>query len=168
MKSVFPILCVTIATFVNAQSTIEIQQSKITQTLDAYHQAAANSQFDHYFTFYTKDAIFIGTDPTENWTMDQLKSYAKKPFEQKRGWVMKPLERHIFFDETGNTAWFDELLDTSMKICRGSGVLVKVGNEWKLKQYVLSMTIPNDDVKNVLQVISAKQDVLLKDLKTAK
>jgi hypothetical protein len=37
------------------------------------------------------------------------------------------------------TAWFDELLNTQMKICRGSGVLVKkIGQEWKIKQYVLS------------------------------
>jgi hypothetical protein len=50
------------------------------------------------------------------------------------------LERHIyFFDKTGKTAWFDELLNTQMKICRGSGVLVKkIGQEWKIKQYVLS------------------------------
>jgi hypothetical protein len=46
---------------------------------------------------------------------------------------------------TGKTAWFDELLNTQMKICRGSGVLVKIGQEWKIKQYVLSMTIPNDN-----------------------
>ena len=164
-KSVVSIVCLAVFSYTNAQTDLTLQKSAINKTLNAYHQAAANSEFDHYFTFYTKDAIFIGTDPTENWTMDQLKSYAKKPFEQKRGWVMKPLERNIFFDETGNMAWFDELLDTSMKICRGSGVLVKVGNEWKLKQYVLSMTIPNDDVKNVLDVISPKQDVMLKELR---
>jgi hypothetical protein len=40
-------------------------------------------------------------------------------------------------------AWFDEL-STQMKICRGSGVLVKIGNDWKIKHYVLSMTVPNE------------------------
>jgi hypothetical protein len=30
-----------------------------------------------------------------------------------------------------------------MKICRGSGVLVKIDGKWKIKHYVLSMTIPN-------------------------
>jgi hypothetical protein len=38
------------------------------------------------------------------------------------------------------TAWFDELLNTQMKICRGSGVLVKIDGKWKIKHYVLSMT----------------------------
>jgi hypothetical protein len=32
------------------------------------------------------------------------------------------------------------LLNTQMKICRGSGVLVKIDGEWKIKHYVLSMT----------------------------
>jgi hypothetical protein len=30
------------------------------------------------------------------------------------------------------TAWFDELLDTQMKICRGSGILVKENKQWKI------------------------------------
>jgi hypothetical protein len=30
-----------------------------------------------------------------------------------------------------------------MKICRGSGVVVKIDGKWKIKHYVLSMTIPN-------------------------
>jgi hypothetical protein len=38
-------------------------------------------------------------------------------------------------------------LSTQMKICRGSGVLVKIGNDWKIKHYVLSMTVPNENVR---------------------
>jgi hypothetical protein len=30
-----------------------------------------------------------------------------------------------------------------MKICRGSG-LVKIDGKWKIKHYVLSMTVPNE------------------------
>jgi hypothetical protein len=41
-----------------------------------------------------------------------------------------------------------------MKICRGSGVLVKIGQEWKIKQYVLSMTIPNDNSNKVIELKS--------------
>jgi hypothetical protein len=56
----------------------------------------------------------------------------------------------------GTTAWFDELLDTQMKICRGSGVLVKIDGEWKIQHYVLSMTVPNDVTD---QVVEAKQPI---------
>jgi hypothetical protein len=48
-------------------------------------------------------------------------------------------------------AWFDEALDTpNLGPCRGSGVLVKEGNSWKIAQYNLSVPIPNalmDEIK---------------------
>jgi hypothetical protein len=31
------------------------------------HKAAGGAQFDAYFNLMTADAIFIGTDATENW-----------------------------------------------------------------------------------------------------
>jgi len=39
-----------------------------------------------------------------------------------------------------------------MKICRGSGVLIKEGNTWKIAHYVLSMTIPNDNIDEVVNI----------------
>jgi hypothetical protein len=30
----------------------------------------------------------------------------------KKAWSFTALERHIYFDKTGKTAWFDELLNT--------------------------------------------------------
>jgi hypothetical protein len=51
-----------------------------------------------------------------------------------------------------------------MKICRGSGVLVKIGKEWKIKHYVLSMTIPNDNVTEVVKIKASIEDTLLKNL----
>jgi hypothetical protein len=69
--------------------------------------------------------------------------WAKPFFDRKKTWHFTSMQRHIFIDPSHDIAWFDELLDTQMKICRGSGVLKKVNNQWKIKQYVLSMTIPN-------------------------
>jgi hypothetical protein len=37
-----------------------------------------------------------------------------------KAWNFTVLERHIYFDQS-KKAWFDELLNTQMKICRGSG-----------------------------------------------
>ena len=51
-----------------------------------------------------------------------------------------------------------------MKICRGSGVLVKVGKEWKIQHYVLSMTIPNDEVDAVTKIKAPIEDVLIAKL----
>jgi hypothetical protein len=71
-------------------------------------------------------------------------------------------------DESGKWAWFDELLETQMKICRGSGVVVKDGNRWKIKQYVLSMTIPNSVADSVIPIKSAEEDSLLEVWKKLK
>jgi hypothetical protein len=37
-----------------------------------------------------------------------------------------------------------------MGTCRGSGVLEKKDRSWKIKQYVLSIEIPNADVQAVI------------------
>ena len=105
------------------------EKEQIDSTLNAWHKAAAEAKFDIYFNFLTEDAIFIGTDATENWNKKDFKAFAKPYFDKGRAWDFTALERHIYFDKTGKLAWFDELLNTQMKICRGSGVLVKIGKE---------------------------------------
>lgn len=159
MKKIF-LLLLFVASFANAQS----DKTKINQTLDAWHKAAGEVKFDAYFNALADDAIYIGTDATENWTKKEFKIWAKPYFDKGTTWNFKALERHIFFDKTGKIAWFDELLDTQMKICRGSGVLVKVGNGWKIQHYVLSMTVPNDEVDAVTKIKSPIEDALIAKL----
>jgi hypothetical protein len=74
----------------------------------------------------------------------------------------------IFFSKDGKTAWFDELLNTQMKICRGSGVVEKQGKEWKIKHYVLSMTVPNDVADKVIEIKAPTEDVIIKKLQPTK
>jgi hypothetical protein len=155
-KTILLLLFATV--FANAQNT---EKDKINQTLEAWHKAAADVKFDAYFNAMTEDAIYIGTDATENWIKPDFKAWAKPYFDKGTTWNFKALERHIFFDKTGKIAWFDELLNTQMKICRGSGVLVKVGKEWKIQHYVLSMTIPNEEVDEVVKVKSPIEDILI-------
>ncbi len=138
--------------------------NEINFTLDVWHKAAADANYNAYFNLMTDDAIFIGTDATENWNKTAFQAYAKPHFDKGKAWSFTVLERHIHFDKTGKTAWFDELLNTQMKICRGSGVLVKIGQEWKIKHYVLSMTIPNDNSSEVIKVKTPIEDVLIKKL----
>ena len=150
--------------FVTVCSNAQTEKDKISQTLDAWHKAAADAKFDAYFNLMADDAIFIGTDATENWIKPDFKVWAKPFFDKGKTWNFTALERHIFLDKTGKVAWFDELLNTQMKICRGSGVLVKVGKEWKIQHYVLSMTIPNDEVDAVVKVKSPIENILIEKL----
>ena len=127
-------------------------KKKINTVLDSWHKAAANAEFDNYFSYMTSNGVFIGTDATENWQLDAFKTFSKPYFDKGKAWNFTSLQRNIYFDNTQNTAWFDELLDTQMKICRGLGVLIKEGKNWKIAHYVLSMTIPNDHTDEVVKI----------------
>ena len=146
-----------------AQNTKET--ATINTILDQWHKAAAEANYKNYMEVLTEDAIFIGTDASENWTKSQFEAFAKPYFDKGKAWIFKALERHVYFSNDGQTAWFDELLDTHMKICRGSGVLTKVNNSWKIKHYVLSMTIPNDNTNEVIKIKAPIEDALISKLK---
>lgn len=157
----FPLLVAT----TNAQNDSKTQINII---LDSWHKAAAESDYSRYFDAMADDAIFIGTDATENWTKSSFQAYAKPYFDKQKAWSFTCIERHVYFNNDQTTAWFDELLDTRMKICRGSGVLVLLNGKWKIKQYVLSMTVPNDTSDEVIKIKSPIEETLMKDLKNNK
>jgi hypothetical protein len=141
------------------------EQEQITIVLDNWHKAAADANAKLYFGALTDDAVFIGTDATENWNKKEFEAFAKPYFDKGKAWDFKPLERHIYLSKDQKTAWFDELLDTWMKVCRGSGVMVKVGNEWKIQHYVLSMTVPNDNTNEVIKIKASIEDAFVQKLK---
>lgn len=124
------------------------QEKAIDRTLDALHAAAAAADGERYFALFAQDAVFIGTDAAERWTIGQFRDYALPLFARGKGWVYHPRERHIRLAglPCACIAWFDELLDSqSYGTSRGTGVLVldKTG-EWKIAQYALTFPIPND------------------------
>ena len=137
---------------------------QIVQMLDQFNDAAANADFNNYFNFFTEDAIFIGTDATENWNKTSFMTWAKPHFDKKKTWHFKSIDRHVYFSKTTDIAWFDELLNTQMKICRGSGVLIKQNNQWKIQQYVLSMTIPNPLSDSIVKIKTPIEDELISNI----
>jgi ketosteroid isomerase-like protein len=177
MKSIFSILLVaTIGsllvacnennTKLPAQTATAIADSKkqIAAMLDSFNVAAANADYNRYFNFYTEDATFNGTDATENWDKAAFMIWAKPFFDKKRTWNFTAIKRNIYFGKHADIAWFEELLNTQMKICRGSGVVVKVGNDWKVQQYVLSTTIPNSQLDTVIKIKTPVEDSLINKL----
>ena len=147
--------------FAFAQSS---ETKAITEVLNNWHKAAAEVRFNDYMNAMTNDAIYIGTDATENWNKKDFMAFAKPYFDKGKAWSFTPLERNIYTDKSEKIAWFDELLNTQMKICRGSGVLVKIGKHWKIKHYVLSMTIPNENSDAVVKIKSNLEDKTMLNL----
>lgn len=136
-------------------------QAGVDKVMDQWHESASNANYEAYFDAMHHESVFIGTDAGENWTKEEFQSFSKPYFDKGKAWSFQALERNIYFSKSGQTAWFDELLDTWMGTCRGSGVLEIVDSNWKLKHYVLSVCIPNDDIQKVIEAKS-KNDSLFR------
>jgi len=154
-----------VSTAQNKPTPISEVKQEINKTLEQWHKAAADASFDTYFGLMTTDAIFIGTDATENWTLVEFKAFSKPYFDKGKAWSFSTLERNIFTHPKTKIAWFDELLDTQMGICRGSGVLEKTSERWKIKHYVLSIAIPNEHVKDITALKQSFDSDLMKKLR---
>jgi hypothetical protein len=140
------------------------ESKEINNVLDSWNAAAAKADYNAYFSFLSDDAIFTGTDATERWDKKSFMIWAKPIFDKGKAWNFKSLERHLYFDKSGTLAWFEELLNTQMKICRGSGILVKNDNSWKIQQYVLSISMPNDLLDSAIALKAPIEEILIKKL----
>lgn len=129
---------------------------EVTDVLNRFHRAAARADAKDYFGLFAPDAVFIGTDATERWTIDQFRAYAEPHFSKGKGWLYVPRERHVAFSADGRVAWFDELLDSpGYGASRGTGVLLKTDAGWRLAQYALTFPIPNELAKELTARIKA-------------
>lgn len=140
----------------------DVQRSEdkkaIEQVLTSFHHAAANADGKRYFSLLTQDAIFLGTDASERWSKQAFKAYVLPYFEQGKGWEYISKERNISFIPKQDIAFFDELLfNENYGLCRGSGVLVKTPQGWKISQYNLAVMLPNAIAKDISKQIKAYQ-----------
>ena len=115
------------------------------EVLDKFHDAASRADGNLYFSLFAKDAVFIGTDATERWSVDEFRAFAEPYFSKGRGWTYTKTERRVYVATGGETAWFDEMLwNEKYGTCRGTGVLVLTDDGWRIAQYHLTFPIPND------------------------
>ena len=149
---------------IETQKPVETLKSDIEEILNNWHKAAAEANFDNYFDLMTNDGVFIGTDPTENWQNEAFKAYSKPYFDKGKAWSFTAIERNIYLSDNNKIAWFDELLNTQMKLCRGSGVLELKDNEWKIAHYVLSIAVPNENTSEVIKIKKDFDSLLTKKL----
>ena len=161
------IVSVACSIWLNSANSINTtdETAAINTLLNSWHVAAAKADYNAYFDKISSDGHYIGTDAGENWGKDAFATFSKPYFDKGKAWDFKPLQRHIYFSKDGKTAWFDELLDTWMKVCRGSGVMEKEGKEWKIKHYVLSMTVPNEISKEVIPLKAKYEDAVIEKLR---
>lgn len=131
--------------------------ARLDSIMNTWHQAAATADEDVFFGTMSQDGIYLGTDATERWLRDSMAVWADPFFQRDTAWAFTPLERHWQLSEDGQTAWFDEHLDSWMGVVRGSGVLslqqvqgkLPDSSRWELRHYNLAMAVPNEKMDAV-------------------
>jgi ketosteroid isomerase-like protein len=121
--------------------------------INAWHLAATNANASLFFDAIADNGIYIGTDASERWTKKEFLSFAKPYFDKGKAWDFKPYNRDLHVSNNGQYVWFSELLNTWMGVCRGSGVLEKTKKGWKIQQYHLSVTVPNDLIRDFISLV---------------
>lgn len=131
-----------------------LETFRVHAALTDFHDAAAKADGARYFGHFAPDAVFIGTDATERWTLPEFRAFAEPYFDAGRGWTYVGRDRQVFLGPGGQTAWFDEMLDNeSYGETRGTGVFVRVDGGWRLAQYHLTIPVPNELAKELVRMI---------------
>lgn len=134
------------------------EHAEVAAVLDQLHLLASKADEAAYFALFDPQGVFIGTDASERWTIEQFRAYAKPIFAKGKGWTYTPKERHIDFAPDRSLAWFDELLDNAKYgVCRGTGVVRKVDGRWLIAQYHLTVPVPNELMERVAGMIRMEE-----------
>ena len=139
---------------VGMASAAHHEEAAIGKVLDDFHDAAAHGDRDRYLGHMTDDGVFMGTDEWERWPKrPDFVDYVDSRFRDGAGWSYRSVERHINLASSGDVAWFDEVVysETNGRF-RGTGVLVKQGDEWRIAHYAMSFLIFNENWQDVIEL----------------
>lgn len=135
-------------------SSVSASNNEHNEVLDSFHQAASEANFDKYMSLLAQDAIYLGTDSGERWNKNEFSAFVMPYFNQGKGWIYVPIERNVTPTRASNIVFFDELLENkNYGRCRGTGLLIKTPQGWKILQYNLSIPVPNAIASEVVESI---------------
>lgn len=120
-------------------------RAEIDAVLDDFHAAAAAADAERYVATLSPEAVFLGTAPGERWAGEAWREFVHRYFSQGKGWTYVPSQRSVDAAADGLTAWFDETVTNEhYGACRGTGVLRRTDDGWKIEQYNLTIPIPDE------------------------
>ncbi|WGM47040.1 hypothetical protein KOAAANKH_01914 [Brevundimonas sp. NIBR10] len=141
-----------------ALQTATTPEAEVAAVLDRLNVASSAADGPAYFALFTPDARFIGTDASEHWSRAEFQALYEPYFASGKGWSYPATARTITLApiDCRCVAWFEEkLVNAKYGETRGSGVLRLVDGQWKIEQYVLSFSVPNDRSDAVIAAIKA-------------
>jgi hypothetical protein len=132
------------------------QVDQLNRLIDNWHLAATTADLQKYSQVMSEKFVFLGTAPGERWNKNAFLDFSKPYFDKGKAWDFKPSNRIWEFNTDSTVAWFDENLDTWMRGCRGSGILEKENNAWKISYYNLTVLIENEKIGPFIQLRDQK------------
>ncbi|MEO0625502.1 MAG: nuclear transport factor 2 family protein [Bacteroidota bacterium] len=129
------------------------EEDRLNTLVDDWHQAATDADSAAYFGLMDEESIFIGTDATEHWTRAEFIEFAAPYFAEGKAWDFTAIERHFFISPDRQLVYWDELLDTWMGPCRGTGIAERqFDGSYLIKHYTLSVTVPNEKIEGFIEL----------------
>jgi ketosteroid isomerase-like protein len=130
-------------------SAIELIENK----MDDFHDAADKGDSARYLNHFAKDGVFMGTDDWERWPFDGFSKYVNKHFKDGKGWSYKPIKRFTNINSEEAFAWVDEIVESEKwGRFRGTAVLTKTEQGWKIQHYSLTVLVPNESWEAVSEI----------------
>ena len=130
------------------------ERAAIGALIDDFHDAAKHGDKKRYLGHMTDDAVFMGTDEWERWPKHpDFSTYVDGRFKDGAGWNYRSVERVIRVADSAELAWFDEVVfsETNGRF-RGTGVVTRVGDEWKIAHYAMSFLVFNENWSDVVEL----------------
>lgn len=135
-------------------------QAEAARVLDDWHRAASVGDERRFLDHFALDAVFMGPDPDERWDLATFSSYVRDAFAQQQNWSNQSVDRHMLFGPSMDVAWFDEKLDSGgFTGVRGTGVLRREDDTWKIVHYSMTYTIPNSIAREVVRTVKSVSDL---------
>ena len=124
--------------------------------LDRLHEMASKGRLAEYLACFGPKSIFVGTDSSEFWTIEEFAKLCRKHFRNGKGWTYIPIKgsRELRVNVHEGFGWFYERLEHKQYVeARGTGMVEFIEGKWVIMQYVLSFPVPNALVEKLaLQV----------------
>ncbi|MFC7048389.1 nuclear transport factor 2 family protein [Emcibacter nanhaiensis] len=135
------------------------EERAVAALLDGFHDAADKGDKERYLGSMTRDSVFMGTDSRERWPYPEFEKYVGERFRDGKGWSYRSVEKHIDFSPDGRTGWFDEITRSEKwGDFRGTGVVVKEDDAWKIAHYSLTFLVPNQVWEQVSEIVQSATD----------
>jgi hypothetical protein len=113
--------------------------------IDTLHQAGTAGDPSTFLELLAPGAVLLVPVGSERVEGESLQSFVAVHLSHSGAWGYRSNQRNIKLSPDGAVAWFNEsLLHDQLGPGWGSGVLIKTGGAWKIAQYHLTLTEPDE------------------------